>query len=175
MPQMKSASSLSDICLVFISQNVKMFCNELEIGKQADVADVTDVEDSTTNPFHQLPSILLEALINIITEKTQAGDKQTERFLHQLITPHLSTISLDSTMVDKIDVFYILRLATIRCKHLKTLRLYDFSYRYRDCLNFIPKFSKLQLLYISSTRKISDSLSGDYFFHLLGAHCKDTR
>jgi hypothetical protein len=31
-----------------------MFCNELEIGKQADVADVTDVEDSTTNPFHQL-------------------------------------------------------------------------------------------------------------------------
>jgi CRISPR/Cas system-associated protein Cas7 (RAMP superfamily) len=54
MPKMKSASSLSDICLVFISQNVKMFCNELEIGKQADVADVTDVEDSTTNPFHQL-------------------------------------------------------------------------------------------------------------------------
>lgn len=53
MPQLKSASSLSDICLVFISQNVEFFCNELEIGEQADVADVTDVEDST-NPFHQL-------------------------------------------------------------------------------------------------------------------------
>lgn len=53
MPQLKSASSLSDICLVFISQNVKIFCNELEIGEQSDVADVTDVEEAT-NPFHLL-------------------------------------------------------------------------------------------------------------------------
>ena len=51
MPQVKSVTLLSDICLTFILKNMDSFCNEFDNAEEAESNDFGEIK---TSPFHQL-------------------------------------------------------------------------------------------------------------------------
>ncbi|EFX87228.1 hypothetical protein DAPPUDRAFT_97349 [Daphnia pulex] len=131
------------------------------------------LDSDLVNPINQLPTVLLEELVQISREKKIryefSGAKQlTLLFLEQQMTNHLRT--LDFTRVKRgTDVSDILHLATIKSPNLETLRLDHFTYQYLANFSFIPKFTKLRILDISFYETDDDC------FLLIGKHCPDLR
>ncbi|XP_046647224.1 uncharacterized protein LOC124337176 isoform X2 [Daphnia pulicaria] len=132
------------------------------------------LESDLVNPINQLPTVLLEELMQISREKKiryeflKATELKSLLFLEQQMTNHLRT--LDFTIVKRgTDVSDILHLATIKSPNLETLRLDHFTYQYLANFSFIPKFKKLRILDISFYETDDDC------FLLIGKHCPDLR
>ncbi|EFX87159.1 hypothetical protein DAPPUDRAFT_307167 [Daphnia pulex] len=163
MPQVKSVESLFQLCLNNVTDHMDEWAK-----KSPKLNGVEDIEfiKKSTNPFYDLPSVIIEEIILLLKKKKLLETK----FIELLITPQLWTLDFRS-MCEENEVSGLLHLATIISPDLKNLWLFHEEYfldndKYES---FIPKFSNLQVVDISYSKK------GDSCLQLLGLYCKDLR
>nr|CAH0106758.1 unnamed protein product [Daphnia galeata] len=162
MPRVKRVNSLFDMSIDFITENMDKFCKKMSTVNEIDVVK----QERSTNVFSLLPSYFIEEIIKVLGEKGYLK----KQFLEHLMTPRLHTLDFSSMCV-RTEISDLLRLAAIRCPDLETLMLFHPTYFLdnEDYLNFIPKFTELQVLDISYSR------AGDTCLGILGSYCKELR
>ncbi|EFX74785.1 hypothetical protein DAPPUDRAFT_323979 [Daphnia pulex] len=174
---------------------MKLFLSESDIVALMD--NELDLENNTNNPFDQLPSNVVDGFLNFTCKSIfvlPSGVYLPRQYLPRaieylplLITPHLTELEIPwkaggEIHIRKKDAHFILRLASVRSKQLKILRMqlkFNYDSTFPFYINLISKFSKLQVLDLSTDDRLLKlprfPSAQDEFLHLLGQHCTEIR
>lgn len=160
MPRAKrNVKTLLETCLQNVTRNIEEWCKHYveTYGKEKKLYLYV------IGPFDPLPSRLLVRIIDILRDEKRLK----KHHLELLITQQLNALDLSK---EGDEIACHLRLASIRCPQLKTLKLNGCQKISKQVYqNFLPTFENLQVLDISNTS------SGDSCLYVLGAYCKDLR